>query len=127
MIKLKDLLKEQKDSDSAAGICLYFGNLLLCCKRTDSYWSIPKGHLLEGEDPEVGAKREFYEETQIDLKEDLELVKEFNNGRGDFYLFKCNSDTKYIPQLDFEHEEWAYCNKSNLPKEFDTDIFIYIK
>ena len=64
MIKLKDLLFEgHNDSDDSAGICLYSTGKLLCCKRTDSYWSVPKGRLYIGEEPVEGAKRELNEKN----------------------------------------------------------------
>jgi predicted NUDIX family NTP pyrophosphohydrolase len=36
-------------------------------KKDDGAWSIPKGEYLEGEDPLMVAKREFYEETGSEL------------------------------------------------------------
>ena len=38
----------------------------LWAKKDDGAWSIPKGEYMEGEDPLVVAKREFYEETGFD-------------------------------------------------------------
>lgn len=35
--------------------------------RGDTYWVFPKGHPEEGESPEATARRELYEETQIEL------------------------------------------------------------
>jgi predicted NUDIX family NTP pyrophosphohydrolase len=36
-------------------------------KKDDGAWSIPKGEYLEGEDPFSVAKREFYEETGVEV------------------------------------------------------------
>ena len=66
MIKLRKIL-ESMDTESTAGICLFYDSKLLACKRTDSYWSIPKGHLHIGEVPSEGVQRELTEETQIVL------------------------------------------------------------
>ena len=127
MIKLKDLLFEIKDTDDSAGICLYSIGKLLCCKRTDSYWSVPKGRLHIGEEPVEGAKREFTEETQIMLNGEPELVLTKNNKKGKFYLFKFETDKQPIPHLDHEHEKWGYFDETNLPHPFDETIMEYLE
>jgi ADP-ribose pyrophosphatase YjhB (NUDIX family) len=127
MIKLKDLVLEKKDSDDSAGICLYSAGKLLCCKRTNSYWSVPKGRLHIGEEPVDGAKREFTEETQIMLNGEPELVLTKNKNKGKFYLFRFETDKRPIPHLDHEHEEWEYFDETNLPQPFDEAIMEYLE
>ena len=128
MIKLKKLIREMHDSDDSAGVCLYFSGKLLSCKRTDSYWSVPKGHIHKGEDPKEGAVREFYEETKIHLDDDLELVLTGDNkDGGKFYLYKYDSNQRHIPQLDYEHEAWRYFDVNNLPYPFDKSVLEYLK
>ena len=50
MIKLVELLQENKDTKDSVGLLLIHDKKLLCMKRTASYWSIPKGHVQEHED-----------------------------------------------------------------------------
>jgi|TARA_B100000959_G_C14940405_1_gene607544 ADP-ribose pyrophosphatase YjhB (NUDIX family) len=128
MIKLKDLLFEgHNDSDDSAGICLYSTGKLLCCKRTDSYWSVPKGRLYIGEEPVEGAKREFTEETQIMLNGEPELVLTKSKNKGKFHLFRFETEKRPVPHLDHEHSDWGYFDVTNLPQPFDEVIMEYIE
>ena len=128
MIKLKDLLFEiNNDSNNVAAVCLFFSSRLLACKRTGSYWSVPKGHIRKGEDPAVGAKREFYEETKIHLGDGLKLEQTTDKeDGGKFYLYTYESDQRYTPQLDYEHEDWRYVDVNVLPRPFDESIVKYL-
>lgn len=53
------------------------GEILVVSQRGDS-WSMPKGHIDNGEDAITAAKREVYEESGISK---LEMVKELGNYR----------------------------------------------
>jgi len=106
---------------SAAGVVLISGDLVLLCKRAEffegqrlpygGFWSPFAGAIEQGETPAQAAKRELYEESEIDLP--IELFK-FNKTilrtineqyNKDFHLFVVELDS--IPEvvLDEEHTE----------------------
>lgn len=63
-----------KETISAGGVVLNsLGQVLVVGQRGTS-WSLPKGHVEEGEDVLTTAKREIYEESGVS---DLTFVKEF--------------------------------------------------
>jgi ADP-ribose pyrophosphatase YjhB (NUDIX family) len=90
-------------------------------------WSIPCGHLEKGEHPMIGVKREFEEETNYTLDNDLKLVgfvKRYNRDgsevRGLMYVFMMETDEKINPDLENakdgeEHTECGYFDLENLP------------
>ena len=62
-----------------AGIVLKHGEEVLMCKRSPqksmpNIWSIPSGHIEDGESPGVAAIREFYEETNIEIGTQIDLI-----------------------------------------------------
>ena len=63
--------QENKTIEECAGIALINkGRIFLIRPSFDSIpqnYAIPKGHLEEGETPEEAARREFQEETGIDV------------------------------------------------------------
>lgn len=65
-----------KHTQTAGGIVLNKDGLVLVVSQNGNSWSLPKGHIDEGEDKLTAAKREIYEESGIS---DLELVKEFES------------------------------------------------
>ena len=62
-----------KYTQSAGGVALNKDSQVLVVDQGDS-WSLPKGHIEDGEDKLSAAKREIYEESGIS---ELKLVKEF--------------------------------------------------
>ena len=122
MIKLKQIV-EGKDSKDAAGIAYFLDNTLLCCLTSEGRWGIPKGHIHIDETPEEGAFREFSEETQIILNKPIEFshTSKKKNG-GDFHVFMCKGDKKFIPRLNHEHMDWGYFPIRDLPEPFDERV-----
>ena len=123
MIKLKDLIFErgENDTNDSGGILYYYGDLVLLCLSSGSgKWNVPKGHIMNGEDPLEGSIREFKEETQIMLNGIPELVNTYkkDNG-GTFYLYVLEGEKRFVPHLDFEHTDWGYFDKGNLPEPID--------
>ena len=51
-------------------------------KKDEGAWSIPKGEMDEGEDAEVAARREFMEETGVDLSGLLDPLGEIRQRGG---------------------------------------------
>ena len=122
MIKLKQLI-ESKDSKDAAGIAYFFNDMLLTCQTTEGIWGIPKGHIHIDESPEEGALREFKEETQIILNKPIKFShKSKKDNGGDFHIFYCEGDKKFIPRIDHEHMDWGYYCISDLPEPFDDRV-----
>ena len=122
MIKLKQLI-ESKDSKDAAGIAYFFNDMLLTCQTTEGIWGIPKGHIEIDETPEEGALREFKEETQIILNKPIKFShKSKKDNGGDFHIFYCEGDKKFIPRIDHEHMDWGYYCISDLPEPFDDRV-----
>ena len=97
-------------SNRSSGIILKFGNKVLLCKRADhetysGKWFIPSGHLEANETPKDCAYREFYEETNIKIEEEISLVgfitkkDEEGKPKGLIYVYLYESDKKKMPNL----------------------------
>jgi 8-oxo-dGTP pyrophosphatase MutT (NUDIX family) len=117
-----------------SGILVKCGNKFLLCKRSPdqsspNIWSVPGGGVEYGEKPKETAIREFYEETNIDLSNeinDIRLVGTFNTYtkndevKGMMYIYYYQSDVEIYPDLDMakdghEHSECGYFNFMDLP------------
>ena len=66
------------DSKRYAGVMVKCNDKVLLCKRNNlgsfpGMWSIPGGKMEEGESSQESAKREFFEETAVDIS-DKELT-----------------------------------------------------
>jgi ADP-ribose pyrophosphatase YjhB (NUDIX family) len=60
-----------------AGIIVKYKDEVLLCKRNadndlPGVWSIPAGRLEDDENPTLGAKREFHEETNVKVKDKID-------------------------------------------------------
>jgi len=122
VIKLKKLL-ENKDSKNVAGIAYFFNDTLLCCQNNEGRWGIPKGHIHINETPEEGAYREFTEETQIILNKSIKFShKAKKKNGGDFHVFMCDGNKRFIPRLNHEHMDWGYFPIRDLPTPFDERV-----
>jgi 8-oxo-dGTP pyrophosphatase MutT (NUDIX family) len=122
MIKLQHI-NEQKDSKHAAGIAYLVDDELLCVQNTNGRWEIPKGHRKKDETPEDGAHREFTEETQIILNKEIKLSHVAKKSKGgDYHIFICQGDKKFVPRIGHEHMAWGYYNIMSLPQPFDERI-----
>lgn len=121
-----------KEVKRYSGVIVKCGDQVLLCKRnaTDSLagqWSIPCGHLEKNEHPLNGVKREFKEETNHTLDNELNLVgfvKRYNRDgseiKGLMYVFMMETDKKINPDLEKakdgeEHTECGYFDLKNLP------------
>lgn len=54
---------EPRQIESAGGVILHGGRVLVLCKRTNPEWRLPKGTVEPGEEPRAAALREVAEET----------------------------------------------------------------
>lgn len=62
-----------KQTQSAGGVVVNTEGMVLICSQHGTSWSLPKGHIEEGEDALQAAKREIYEESGI---AQLKYIKE---------------------------------------------------
>lgn len=121
-----------------AGIIVKCGDEVLLCKRNNNgelpgVWSIPAGKIDENENAVVGAKREFFEETDIKITDEIKLcgfikrtTRDGVNVKGLMYVFLLNVDEKIYPDLKNakdggEHTECGYFGIKNLPFEDKND------
>lgn len=103
-------------------------NQVLFLERQDNKpeggtWAVPGGKLDKGESPEKAAKREIYEETHIDLKQDQmkylgKVYVRVSEEKGDFILHVFESKLQSVPQglqlSPKEHKDytWVTLNES---------------
>ncbi len=134
-----------KKTKRYAGVILKNQNQVLLCKRNKSetlpgVWSIPAGKLDNTENPLQGAKREFFEETNLKLKNNLKLcgfvtrkTRDNSKEKGLMYVFLTETEEKLIPDLEnaqdgFEHTECGYFSIEKLPFDDEKDqLTILIK
>jgi len=109
-----------------AGVMVKCGDRILLCKRNNlgsfpGMWSIPGGKLEVGESSQEGAKREFFEETAVDIdNRDIKFIglvprhtRDGKKVKGIMYVYLLETDEEIHP--DFanaidgeEHTEWKY-------------------
>lgn len=117
-----------------SGIIVKNDNKVLLCKRAPdkslpNTWSIPSGHIEDGESPGQAAIREFFEETNIEIPTDIALVgflnkykKDGETKKGMMYVFFKETKEQVKPDLEgasdgHEHTECGFFTKENLPDE----------
>jgi 8-oxo-dGTP pyrophosphatase MutT (NUDIX family) len=118
-----------------AGVVVKVGDKILLAKRNNQgsfpgMWSIFGGRMEEDEEAKDAAKREFFEETSIDIDDkDLELVgviprhtRDGSKVKGLMYVYKLESDSEIEPNLENaidgeEHTEWAYMGVNDVSPE----------
>ena len=112
MIKIKVV---QKDIKTVAKVVLLDNeNRVLFLKRSNytkkfaGDWDLPGGHLKPNESLEAGLGRETKEETQLDVREPIFLLKQDN-----LHFFYASYDSQEI-KLSHEHTEYKFFEKSDL-------------
>jgi 8-oxo-dGTP diphosphatase len=110
-----------------AGVLLKNRNKVLLCKRSPresraNTWSIPCGHMEEGEKPKDTAIREFKEETNIDLDTSVKLLDfiKTDDKKGIIFVFYKEVEKEIEPDLEkakdgHEHTKCGYFNLLELP------------
>ena len=122
-----------------AGVIYKVRDKVLLCKRSKheskpGLWSFPSGHIEKGESPGKAAVREFFEETNIEIGPNLELVGLINiykndvvSKKGLMYVFLYEENVeKQKPDLDqaedgHEHSECGFFMLENLPNDERND------
>jgi ADP-ribose pyrophosphatase YjhB (NUDIX family) len=132
-----------KKNKRFSGILVKCNDKVLLCKRSNDntlpgVWSIPGGGIEDGESPEDAARREFYEETNIKVDGNLDLVgfidrynKDGTYLKGFMYVYSLEVDEEIYPDLENakdggEHTECGYFGINNLPLDKKNDEFYNI-
>ena len=109
----------------SAGIIIKSNDRILLCQRSDNgKWAIPMGGIEEGEDPKDAAYREFYEETNLEITDNIKFlgnIKRSKSGKlkNILHLFLFEVSVKPEPNLDdaqdgFEHTECGYYTEKQI-------------
>jgi len=83
---------------SAGGIVLNNKNQILVVNQNNDSWSLPKGHIDQGEDALKAAVREIEEESGI-MQETLELIKEMGSYERYLIGLDGNDDTTELKNI----------------------------
>lgn len=130
-----------KNSFAAGGVVVNKLGQILVVNQHGNSWSLPKGHIDDGEDPLAAAKREIYEESGIT---DVEYVKELGSyqrfriadgGVGEdktelktIRLFLFKTDQMDLKPIDPINPEARWVDKDNvvdlLTHEKDREFFL---
>lgn len=123
------------DKKRYTGVMVKCGNKILLCKRNNlgsfpGMWSIPGGKLEDNETSQEGARREFFEETAVDISDhDLQFIgliprhtRDGKKVKGLMYVYLLNTDKPIEP--DFvkakdgeEHTDWDYFSIDRITPE----------
>jgi len=108
------------------GVMVKCNDKILLCKRNNlgsfpGMWSIPGGKLEEGETTQEGAKREFFEETAVDIdNREIKFIgliprhtRDGKKVKGLMYVYLLETDEFIEPDLanaidGEEHTDWKY-------------------
>lgn len=119
-----------------AGILIKVKDECLLCKRNakNGEFSLPSGKIENDESAADAAYREFYEETHIDIKKEIEFVGIINRNsrdgkekRGILYVFVSEEPNKLYPDLSKaedknENTECNYFKMDLLPTLISKDL-----
>lgn len=124
------------------GVIVKCGDKFLICKRNDESlgqgeWSIPAGRIEHGEEIKISARREFFEETSININ-NLELefagiipryTRDGSKMKGLMYTYIINVDKQLIPDLEeaidgHEHTDCGYFTINDM-KNMKINTFLY--
>lgn len=134
------------DKKRYVGVAVISNNKLLLCKRNNrgsfpGMWSIPAGKLEENESTQDGAKREFFEETNIDINEKNitfagivpRTTRDGKKVKGLMYVYRLDSDVELEPDLENakdgdEHTDWGYFSIDEItPEHCGTQLYKLIE
>jgi 8-oxo-dGTP diphosphatase len=123
------------------GVMVKYKDKVLLCKRNNlgsfpGMWSIPGGKLEENETPMDGAKREFLEETNVNIN-DKEITfigliprhtRDGKKVKGLMYVYLLEVEEPIIPDLvnaidGEEHTDFGYFTLDEINPETSGDYF----
>ena len=124
-----------------AGVMVKCKDKIFLCKRNNlgsfpGMWSIPGGKLEENETTQEGAKREFFEETNVDIN-DKEITfigliprhtRDGKKVKGLMYVYLLEVEEPIIPDLvnaidGEEHTDSGYFTLDKIKPETSGDYF----
>lgn len=124
------------------GVMVKCKDEILLCKRNGegsfpNMWSIPAGKIELGEKTQDAAKREFFEETAINIDDkEIKFVgiiprysRDGSKIKGLMYVYLLEVEKYLEPNLELaidgdEHSDWKYVNFKNVRIE-DSGKFLY--
>jgi 8-oxo-dGTP pyrophosphatase MutT (NUDIX family) len=124
------------------GVIVRYDDRFLICKRNDESlgqgeWSIPAGKIEDNEKVEESAKREFFEETAVNIDDyKLEFVgliprytKDGSKIKGLMYTYQIKVEKSIKPDLKkaidgSEHTAWGYYTLYEM-KNMKINTFLY--
>ena len=117
-------------SNPTVGVAVIYlkDNKILLGKRNSQYqygkWCIPCGHLDPFEPVEIGARREFYEETSLEAL-NLKLFHARTNPNNTVGLYYYTSWVKGEPKANDDLSELGFFDFDNLPElAFQSDVHV---
>ncbi len=116
---------EPKQRRVALVIAKRDGLVLFGKRRDNGRWTLPGGHLEEGEEPVAGARRELKEETGLAPAGEMKLVDERELRDVKFYTYECAVDGAPNGKNDPDQEcgIWAFFDtKSGIPKDVASNM-----
>jgi len=123
------------DFKTYVGVLVKCNDKILLCKRNNlgsfpGMWSIPGGKLEPNETTQEGAKREFFEETALDIEnEELKFIgliprhtRDGKRTKGVMYVYQLDVNHEIMPDLENaidgeEHTEAKYFTLSQIKPE----------
>jgi 8-oxo-dGTP pyrophosphatase MutT (NUDIX family) len=124
------------------GVIVKCGDKFLICKRNDELlgqgeWSIPAGKIEHEEEIKISARREFFEETAININNfELEFAgiiprytRDGSKMKGLMYTYIINVEKQLIPDLEeaidgSEHTDCGYFTLNDM-KNMKINTFLY--
>ena len=133
--------QKMRRTESAGGVVLNKDGNVLIVDQIGS-WSLPKGHIEQGEDALEAAKREIYEESGVEI---LELIKELGsyerpsmrdpNELKTIFMFLFNTTQMDLKPIDKNNPEAKWLKPSEIleklthqkDKEFFLSVMKFLK
>ena len=130
------------DKKRYVGVVVKSGDKVLWCKRNTSgsfpgMWSIPAGKLENDESTLEGAKREFFEETAINIEDEKldfvgmvpRMTRDGRKVKGLMYTYLLEKDSPIEPDFENaidgdEHSDWDYFTLPQIEKQ-KTGTYLY--
>lgn len=122
----KEAHKNQMESVSCVAV-MDGSKVLMGIRKDNGKWTFPGGHLNQNEDPEIGAKRELFEEAGIRAQSLEHLKSEKVTDSLEVHAYKLESNKHSTPfnDPDKEVDEWKWIDYSNgLPSEIANNLHV---